>query len=135
MRPRIYSIALVALLAFVAPAQAGKPLPEPKRQVIQDHHLTATQEFQTWTSKTLTAKHTLYVHVYRGGKEVQQRYASGCRASYSGRGLIVRLAVQGCSKPRWAIRLRYVSTARTKQFRVRITTSPCDPVYSTASCY
>lgn len=120
----VLSILLAAMLA--ATAQAGYPVRESKPRVIQTAHVTASGRVQIWESKQLTVRQTLYVHIYRHGREVKQQTASGCTAGYRSQGLIVRMRVHGCTHRRWSIALRYVSLSGIQRFKVRITTSACD---------
>jgi len=128
MRSRLYLVATLAAVLTVGAttAQAGYPVPEAKPRVIQTTHLLATSHVKAWQSKPLALRRTLYVHIYQRGQEIKQHYINGCAASYNSRGLIVRMRVNGCSRHRFTIQLRYISLSRQYRFKVRLTTSSCD---------
>jgi hypothetical protein len=128
VRLGVAAVGILAVLGFTGAAQAGHPVREAKPRVIETTHLMATDEVESWESKPLTTKQILYVHVYRRGREIKQRFVTGCGAGYRSGGLVVRMRVRGCAKGRWSIALRYVSLARPQRFKVRITTNACDRV-------
>ena len=125
MTKRILRLLVVSIvLATVLPAAVSAA-----PRVIQSKHLVATSKTKTWQSRQFDSGSTVYVHIYVNGVEVHQRYISGCSANYRHLRLIVRLRVTNCSGPgSSAYRLIYRGLRGPQVFRVRLTTSGCDPL-------
>jgi hypothetical protein len=113
---RVLAIAVALLGLAASPATAG---------VIQSKTLTAKAGAQTWES---TDRGNPSVHVYRGGREIEQTWIDRCRGNYVDRdaGLYVWVRVKNCATATAAnpqpYVIRFLSVAGPQPFRVTLTT-------------
>jgi hypothetical protein len=120
---------VTALWLGAMPAKAGHPVAATNgvTRVVEARHLAARTYVKTWESHDLSMP-SVYVHIYRHGVELPQRFLNSCAAHYIAAGLIVRLKISNCGPHRGpsTIRLRFVSVTSRQVFRVRVTTAECD---------
>ena len=114
MRLRILITSLIVFLAGTMGSASARPF--------QAKTLTATSHVKSWRSKSIPAQPPVYARIYASGKELEQRWASECRADYVGSGLLIRLRVQHCGPGRQSTyTLNYVSVEGSRRFTVVLT--------------
>lgn len=84
--------------------------------------LYATETVHRWASpEQFSSDETVWVHVFRNGKELHQRFIhNGCGANYADARLVVQVRVCGPSAP---VRVKYVAFTGDVRFRLRYSTS------------
>lgn len=111
-------LALIIAGALLTDGAKGAPVVRP--HVIQTKWLTASKDWQTWTSTD--RGYTVAVDVNDGENPVPQYDENACRASYVTPLLKVSVRLTECHKPgRHPFVVRYRSTVDGDRFRVRLT--------------
>lgn len=106
------TLVVAAVLAATPIASAGS---------LGRARLVATTDPGLWESRPLPRRLTVFVHLYRNSREIEQVWLNRCAAYYADRQLYVRLTIRGCRRGRYRVRLRYVSLSREIPFVARLT--------------
>ena len=104
LAPPFLAALMIAAALIATPSASVASLGAPR--------LLATTDPGLWESMPVPRRLTVFVHLYRNSREIDQVWLNPCAAYYADRELYVRLTIRGCRRNSYRVRLRYISLAR-----------------------